>query len=371
VSIRPPVSLPPILFDDVQPKSVYPLLKALAEKVPKPDAAFPKAPRLPEVENVPPSVTADTVRVPQLGVPKLAIATPLDLDAKEPVPRTEWMASVPDEDAFDKLFDEVTSRTQEELEALGIGRGGAEKSPDSATKGPDTARRARRRLEFADTITMPAASTWILDPNNGATESKLVVSPPLGPPPEQTSKAIRFGPPPEAPAPPKLKRGFAPPPVPLGQSKRPSVIMLAGIFGVVAIGVAIVVLTFSDKPTDQANSAASASASARMAALAASVKNALALSAKASASPLPPSASAEAPPLPYGQGYLTVEYPNDAMVYVSGRKLGQTNTRLQSRCGRYFVRVAKAGDGPYPEWLSAGQSVAIPCQNSIRVVISR
>lgn len=78
-----------------------------------------------------------------------------------------------------------------------------------------------------------------------------------------------------------------------------------------------------------------------------------------------------APPLPYGQGYLTVVYPDDATVYVSGRKLGQTNTRLQNRCGRYFVRIARTGDGPYPEWLSAGEPVAIPCKDSIRVVISR
>ncbi len=145
--------------------------------------------------------------------------------------------------------------------------------------------------------------------------------------------------------------------------------MLAGLFGAVAIGVALLVLAFSDKPKDRALGAASASARA-----AASAKKAPATSATASVKPVAsPAASVEAPPppLPYGQGYLTVVDPGEAMVYVSGRKLGQTNTRLQNRCGRYFVRIAKSSDGPYPEWLSAGESVAIPCQDSVRVTISR
>jgi len=361
-SIRPAVSLPPILFDDVQPKSVYPLLKALAEKVPKPDSGIPKAPRLPHLESPPSSARgAPSERVPRSGVPKLAIATPLDLDSKAPAPRTEWMASVPDEDAFEKLFDEVTSRSPDELEAAGIGQGGGEKSPESAKK-------SRRRAEYADTMPMQAV-TSMPTPNNAAIESKPLVSPPLGPPPTQTTKAVRFGPRPEAPAPPKLKRGFAPPPVPHPQSKRPSVIMLAGVFGMVAIGAALLVMAFSDKPKETRHGAASASAIA-----AASAKNAPVPSAKASAKPITsPAASAEPPPppLPYGQGYITVVYSGDATVYVSGRKLGQTNTRLQNRCGRYFVRIARSSDGPYPEWLSAGESVAIPCQDSVKVTISR
>ncbi|HRI71282.1 MAG TPA: protein kinase, partial [Polyangium sp.] len=77
-SVRPMGSLPPILFDDVQPKSVYPLLKALADKVPK-DGGIPKAPRLPQVE-VPPASSpgAQSERAPRSGAPKLAVAAPLE-----------------------------------------------------------------------------------------------------------------------------------------------------------------------------------------------------------------------------------------------------------------------------------------------------
>jgi serine/threonine-protein kinase len=217
-------------------------------------------------------------------------------------------------------------------------------------------------MEYADTVRMDAVTS--------IPEAKPLVSPPLGPPPGQTTKAVRFGPRPEAPAPPKLKRGFAPPPVPL-QSKRPSVVKLAGVFAAVAIGVALLIMAFSDKPVRPSNGAASASASARAAA---SINNAPVPSITPSAAPvasLMASAEPPPPPLPYGQGYITVVYPDEAMVYVSGRKLGKTNMRLQNRCGRYFVRIAKAGDGPYPEWLSAGTPVAIPCQDSIRVSISR
>jgi serine/threonine-protein kinase len=363
-SMRPGVSLPPILFDDVQPKSVYPLLKALAEKVPKADGGIPKAPRMPQVEPVPASSReASSERVPRSGVPKLAVAVPLDLDAKWPVRRTEWMASVPDEDVFDKLFDEVTSRSPDELEAAGIGRGGIENAPDSAKK-------SRRRLEYADTMQMQAV-TSTPEPNSATNESQPLASPPLGPPPAPNTKAVRFGPRPATPEPPKLKRGFAPPPAPVGASKRPSVIMLAGVFAAVAIGVALLVMAFSDKPKRPVRGAASASASAIATA---SAKSSPSLAITASSAPtLPLTASSESPPppLPYGQGYLTIVYPGDAVVYISGRKLGQTNTRLQNRCGRYFVRIAKSGEGQYPEWLSAGEPVAIPCQDSIQVTISR
>jgi serine/threonine-protein kinase len=147
--------------------------------------------------------------------------------------------------------------------------------------------------------------------------------------------------------------------------------MLAGVFAAVAIGVALLVMAFSDKPKRPVRGAASASASAIATA---SAKSSPSLAITASSAPtLPLTASSESPPppLPYGQGYLTIVYPGDAVVYISGRKLGQTNTRLQNRCGRYFVRIAKSGEGQYPEWLSAGEPVAIPCQDSIQVTISR
>lgn len=369
-SLRPAGSLPPILFEDVQPKSVYPLLKALADKVPKQDGGIPKAPRLPQMESGPASTPgASSERAPRSGVPKLAVAAPLELDAKARKPRTEWMASVPDEDAFEKLFDEATSRSPSELEAAGFGQGQSGTNADAAPI-------SRRRLESANTELMR------LPPQKAETPSNPVAplaTPPLGPPP--AAKPVRFGPRPNTPEPPKLKRGFAPPPVPpTPERKRPSVIMLALTFGIVAIGVALVVLAFSDKPNQAATNGPMASASMSQSApvpspsAAKTTTKAPATNARPTASALPPqAASAETspPPLPYGQGYLTVVYPEDATVYVSGRKLGQTNTRLQNRCGRYFVRIAKTADGPYPEWLSAGQPVPIPCQDSIRVEISK
>lgn len=362
-SARPMGSLPPILFDDVQPKSVYPLLKALADKVPKADGGIPKAPRLPQVEAPPASAPgATSERVPRSGVPKLAIATPLELDGRGHKPRTEWMASVPDEEAFDKLFDEVTSRSPDELEAAGFGRG-------NEASGPDSAKKSRRRLEYADTAPMQAVTTDQI-PDTTANESRAMASPPLGPPP--AAKPVRFGPPPTAPAPPKLKRGFARPAVAPAQEKRPPIVMMAVVFGLVAIGVALAVMAFSDKPTPKTAGMTSASAVVKPPAPSAASPSSRVIAASSTA-PARASMTAEepAPPLPYGQGYLTVVYPDDATVYVSGRKLGQTNTRLQNRCGRYFVRIARTGDGPYPEWLSAGEPVAIPCKDSIRVVISR
>ena len=358
-SVRPMGSLPPILFDDAQPKSVYPLLKALADKVPKGDTGIPKAPRLPQVDTGPSSTPgAQSERVPRSGVPKLAVAAPLELDSTGHKPRTEWMASVPDEEAFDKLFEEATSRSPDELEAAGLGRGGIEKAPESAKK-------ARKRLENADTIRMDAVTTDG-DPSQ-TSESKPLATPPLGPPPPATAKAVRFGPRPVAPEPPKLKRGFARPATPVVQEKRPPIVMLAVVFGLVAIGVALAVMAFSDKPKEKPKGVASATASSSVGMPVSTAKNAPANSVAPAAS----SAEPPPPPLPYGQGYITVVYPDDATVYVSGRKLGKTNTRLQNKCGRYFVRVAKIGDGPYPEWLSAGEPVAIPCQDSVRVVIAR
>lgn len=358
--IRPTASLPPILFDDVQPKSVYPLLRALAEKVPKPEAEIPKAPRVPHVEPAPPSVNpAQSERAPRSGVPKLAIAAPLELDPKSRVRRTEWMASVPDEEAFDKLFDDATSRSPSELEEAGVGRG------DKPIL--DAPPKARQRMESADTMQMEMPTS--IPENSAAVQAGVLASPPLRPPPAQGAKPVRFGPPPEAPAPPKLKRGFAPPPLPPARKTRPPVVVLAVAFGLVAIGASLAVVLWSAKPIDGPAKPVSASASAWVAAPVAKAPSPMPSAVPAASSAAPVEAPAST--LPYGQGYITVVYPEVATVYVSGRKLGQTNTRLQNRCGRYFVRVSKSTSGPHPEWLSAGEPVAIPCQGSVRIEISR
>jgi len=98
-------------------------------------------------------------------------------------------------------------------------------------------------------------------------------------------------------------------------------------------------------------------------------------SAKPAPSAVPPpatniQASADAPPAmpPAGFGFVTVLYPGPGTVYVSGKKFGPTNERLQVTCGKnWFIRVASTTEGPYPEWLSPGESVLVPCQEAVTV----
>jgi eukaryotic-like serine/threonine-protein kinase len=97
----------------------------------------------------------------------------------------------------------------------------------------------------------------------------------------------------------------------------------------------------------------------------ASVKTA----APATTAPAPKSTAAEETP-PTGFGFLTVEFPSPGNVYMSGKKYGPTNERLQVPCGRWFIRVSSASEGPYPEWLSPGDTVAIACQASTRITLA-
>jgi hypothetical protein len=72
--------------------------------------------------------------------------------------------------------------------------------------------------------------------------------------------------------------------------------------------------------------------------------------------------------LPYGYGYLTVASPANANVYVSGKLAGPVNKPLKVRCGRWFIRLAAPQEGGrYPEWVSAGETVIVPCQESTRL----
>ena len=87
--------------------------------------------------------------------------------------------------------------------------------------------------------------------------------------------------------------------------------------------------------------------------------------------PLATPAAASAPPasldpdaLPTGFGYLTVTFPAPAHVHVNGKYAGAANEPLTTRCGRWFVRVAKPGEARFPEWVSAGVTVSVACQGS-------
>ena len=86
---------------------------------------------------------------------------------------------------------------------------------------------------------------------------------------------------------------------------------------------------------------------------------------KPSATPEEPDAAA----LPAGVGFLTVTFSLDASVYISGRYLGAANRPLQVRCGQWFVRLAKPGNGKYPDWLTTGKTVNVACQGATKVVM--
>ncbi|MGK4008754.1 protein kinase [Sorangium sp. So ce1036] len=73
--------------------------------------------------------------------------------------------------------------------------------------------------------------------------------------------------------------------------------------------------------------------------------------------------------LPKGHGVLTVGFPETGGVYVNGKHAGPVNEPLVVRCGRFFVRVGKPGETKYPEWLSAGVTALVPCQNTTQVDI--
>ena len=84
----------------------------------------------------------------------------------------------------------------------------------------------------------------------------------------------------------------------------------------------------------------------------------------------PATPSANPADLPYGFGYLTVTSPATANVYLSGKIAGAVNQPLRVRCGRWFVRLAAPPESRYPEWVSAGETVVVACQQATRVDLS-
>jgi hypothetical protein len=88
------------------------------------------------------------------------------------------------------------------------------------------------------------------------------------------------------------------------------------------------------------------------------------------AAPHAPSASPDPATLPLGFGYLTILSPADANVYLSGKLLGPVNKPMRVRCGRWFIRLAAPQEGRYPEWVTPGETVVVPCQESARLEMS-
>ena len=74
-----------------------------------------------------------------------------------------------------------------------------------------------------------------------------------------------------------------------------------------------------------------------------------------------PSAAA---PVPSDRAALVVKGPPEGYVYVTGKPLGPTDTRIVTDCGQRFVRVGtKMGERGLASvrWLAEGQSIRLEC----------
>ncbi len=70
------------------------------------------------------------------------------------------------------------------------------------------------------------------------------------------------------------------------------------------------------------------------------------------------------------KGFLTVTAPEDLSVFVTGRKIGQTNQRHEISCGVGLIRLGTSLPSGGIEWRSApGLSISIPCRASTSVAV--
>jgi serine/threonine-protein kinase len=147
-------------------------------------------------------------------------------------------------------------------------------------------------------------------------------------------------------------------------------IIVSAITATVVVAVGLYFFVNRSKGTPDPAASASASASAPP------VTPRPTATATATAPP-PPTATAaattsvSAAELTYGFGYLTVATGLNANVFVSGKLAGPANQPLKVRCGRWYVRLAAAREGRYPEWVSAGETVIVACQDSTRIEMGR
>ncbi|WP_269749878.1 serine/threonine protein kinase [Polyangium fumosum] len=149
---------------------------------------------------------------------------------------------------------------------------------------------------------------------------------------------------------------------PASRKKRPPPVALAIAGGAVALitAGAVVLLTGGSDPNADPSVGASASSSAKPALAGPETGPTETAVAPTSTTPAAP---------PAGYGLLTVAFPSEGNVYVSGKKLGHTNEAFQAPCGSKFVRVSSTAEGKYPEWLSAGETVLVPCQETLRIEV--
>jgi hypothetical protein len=100
--------------------------------------------------------------------------------------------------------------------------------------------------------------------------------------------------------------------------------------------------------------------------------NAAPTAAPSSAPSAAPSAAAGDPAaLAFDRGYLIVNTPVEAHVYVNGRYAGPSNQPVEAPCGSRYVRIAKAESPPGlkgpASWLADGKPVSIGCKATTTV----
>ena len=411
---------PSMLLDAEGPESVFPILRALAEHVPKPGAAIPGPPRLPAAKapDNPPGNRPGNPRTPPPAPVKPAekprTVTPIGIGLSAP---NEWKESVPDEDALDRFFDDAgfetstpAPATTAPIKAAPTKTAPTTNENERISQPPRSNRKnqaAGRRMELDDTIPgMALVPEEEPAPPNPRPEAKplprLTPTPPVAtaataapqtPPPmtaasvftSPTPPPVRFGAPPKAVAQTPIPQAVAPPnpvrfgpppgatgtaapetnlrvttqlaPRPYGgktKSLKPTAASLAVVGGIACMVTAAIVMIVGRPPAETAPDAAVSTTAPPPP------------PPPPSPTPTTPKAAPPPPPPPAGSGYLTVEFPGEGVVYVSGRKLGRTNQMLVVPCGSKFVRVATTAEGRYPEWLSPGETVDVPCLGSTK-----
>jgi serine/threonine protein kinase len=403
----------------VKPPSTRPKVVARGSEAPKagevrPKVASPMRPILP-----PPPALGGGKPAPAPGKPAEGAKTdlgarPAKATDKPPAPTTSAAAKAPEKPATKP----PTKPPEDAAEKVVL------KAPERpADRAPDkpAAPAAVPRFEVPATIVTPSPPAPAFAPPAFAPPPAPPLATPAAPalPPPTATPAVRFGPPPmptplsPGVTPPAPPLGLTPPAPPLGTPRpggvlpapiphrisqiplpppdagptpgpwhagglaaarpergRPStrsLILAGGAAGLAAAGIVLAIL-------QRGSSGAGAGAE--------STPTATAQASTSAAHGAPPSASEEVPAAssapsseasaggpPPGYGYLTVEFPSEGNVYVSGKRLGPTNQRLQIQCGRWFIRVASTAEGRYPEWLSPGTTVQVPCQDATRVAM--
>jgi hypothetical protein len=117
------------------------------------------------------------------------------------------------------------------------------------------------------------------------------------------------------------------------------------------------------EPTSSASAATSASAAPAASASAAPTASVAPSTAPTTA----PAADGDGTQLPATRGFIVVTSAKPGSVFLTGRFVGATNTRLEVDCGAKFLRLAApsaegAARPAVPDWTSEGRSIGVACR---------